>query len=171
MQMPAGHHGTSGQTDGLWKEDGHTSLELYGRNYSVYSHSSLCYGVLETVKRYQSMLVAGQNVSTVVVESPCHPVGYSGRVQADKIFSSPCARNRSASWTADQWIFNGTGNYAKCSYLMDGLFNTSYCRAHFLPPTCFDSQGQPPVARQDFLVRPQTFGRRTHHRNFKKNNF
>jgi len=157
METPASGHSARSLLDYLWREDDQSNLELYGRNYSVYSSSSLCYGVLEVVKRYHSMLVANLNDSTtVVVSSPCHPSGFGGIVQAEKIFSSPCARNRSSSWTLDSWNFNGTGDYGLCSSMIQGLFNESYCRAHFLPPTCFSNQGQPPVNHRDFLVRIKT---------------
>jgi Golgi nucleoside diphosphatase len=36
-----------------YKED----LQLYGKNYSVYTHSYLCYGINEAVRRYQAQLV------------------------------------------------------------------------------------------------------------------
>ena len=36
-----------------YKED----LQLYGKNFSVYTHSYLCYGINEAVRRYQAHLV------------------------------------------------------------------------------------------------------------------
>ena len=136
------------------ESEDHMSLELYGRNYSVYSHSSLCYGVHEVVKRYQSALVANKSSSPIsTVNSPCQPRGFKGSVYSDRVFSTPCARNRSAAWTVDEWAVNGTGDYEACAAFMDGLFNASECGAEFSAFTCFSNEGLPSVSHRDFLVK------------------
>ena len=143
--------GLLGKSNGMWREDDVSYLELYGRNYSVYSQSSLCYGVLEVIKRYQSMLVVEADGSQLVVDSPCQPLGYSVVVRADHIFNSPCSQNRSTA--TQEWTLNGTSNYLECSGLIERLFNATYCQAHFLPPTCFSNEDQPSLENQDFMVR------------------
>ena len=142
-----------GQPSGVWRENGVDNLELYGKNYSVYSQSSLCYGVLEVIKRYQSMLIATANESQSIIQSPCQPTGFSQSIKAEQIYNTPCAQNRTSSPTQVQvWTFNGTSNYSQCSLLVEQLFNTSFCQSHFLPPTCFSNPGQPSVSEHEFLV-------------------
>lgn len=143
--------GLLGQSNGIWREDALNSLKLYGRNYSVYSQSSLCYGVLEVIKRYQSMLIAKSDKSQSIIQSPCQPVGFSQAIKAEQIYSTPCAQNKTNS-PIQVWTFNGTSDYLQCSSLIGSLFNTSFCQSNFLPPTCFYNPGQPSVENQEFFV-------------------
>lgn len=41
-----------------YKED----ITLYGQNYTVYTHSYLCYGINEGIRKYQAKLVMVGNV-------------------------------------------------------------------------------------------------------------
>lgn len=146
---------STSKSGGMWREDDVSNLELYSQKYSVYSQSSLCYGLLEVIKRYQSMLIVeGENNGLKILESPCQPIGHSMVVKANNVFNSPCSENRS---TSDQeWTLKGTSNYLKCSNIIESLFNATYCQSHFLPETCFSNQGQPSLENQDFLVRIYT---------------
>lgn len=154
MEMRNGQGNVSGllsQSNNLWREYNVRDLQLYGRNYSVYSHSSLCYGVFEVIKRYESMLIVDSETNgTNVLDSPCQPLGYSTVVKADRVFNTPCSQNRSTN--VQQWTLNGTSNYAQCSTLIQRLFNLTYCQSHFLPQTCFSAEGQPSLESQDFMV-------------------
>ena len=155
LQVPSGHEVMSNLTsksNGMWREDDVCNLQLYSQNYSVYSQSSLCYGVLEVIKRYESMLIVESETNgSNILESPCQPLGYSSVVRADNVFNSPCSQNRSTS-ILQEWILNGTSNYNQCSELIERLFNSTYCQSHFLPPTCFSNHDQPSLENQDFLV-------------------
>jgi hypothetical protein len=65
LQLPATGGGepsiavAGSEAGSRWGEDADpvAVLSLYGRNYSVYSQSSLCYGVLEVFRRYQAMII------------------------------------------------------------------------------------------------------------------
>lgn len=154
LEMSSGHEtmmNSTSKSGGMWREDDVSNLELYSQNYSVYSQSSLCYGLLEVIKRYQSMLIVeGENNGLKILESPCQPIGHSIVVKANNVFNSPCSENRS---TSDQeWTLKGTSNYLKCSNIIESLFNATYCQSHFLPETCFSNQGQPSLENQDFLA-------------------
>lgn len=154
MEVPNSHKHASrliSLSSDVWREHEVNALELYSSNYSVYSHSSLCYGVLEVIKRYESMLIADAGTSPLtILNSPCQPLGYTNEVKAEQIFSSPCSQNRSNS--LQEWTINGTSNYLECSNLIGRLFDTTYCQSHFLPQTCFSNPGQPPVAEEEFVV-------------------
>lgn len=154
MEIRNSHQNVSGllsQSNNLWREYNVNDLMLYGRNYSVYSHSSLCYGVFEVIKRYESMLIVqAETTGTNVVDSPCQPLGYTQVVKADRVFNTPCSQNRSTS--VEQWTLNGTSDYLQCSSLIERLFNLTYCQSHFLPQTCFSDEGQPSLESQDFMA-------------------
>ena len=65
LQLPATGGGEASIADAgseagsRWGEDADpvAVLALYGRNYSFYSQSCLCYGVLEVFRRYQAMII------------------------------------------------------------------------------------------------------------------
>ena len=154
MEVSNGHKIMSGlvsRSDGMWREDDVSNLELYGNNHSVYSQSSLCYGVLEVIKRYESMLIVeAGSVESKYLESPCQPRGHSVIVKAEKVFNSPCSQNRTNA--IEEWTLNGTSNYLQCSGLIERLFNYTYCHSNFLAPTCFSNHGQPSLENEDFVV-------------------
>lgn len=152
MEVPKRHKsGSINPTNGVARENEVKNLNLYSSSYSVYSHSSLCYGVSEVVKRYESMLIVDTETTPLeVLNSPCQPLGYTTEVKADNIFSSPCSQNRTNN--VQQWTIKGTSNYADCSSLIERLFDTEYCQSHFLPQTCFSNSDQPPVEQENFVV-------------------
>lgn len=65
VEVPEGHVITTtmdtGDTnedwDPLFKNDHISDVELYGQNYTVFTQSSLCYGIMEVIRRYEYILV------------------------------------------------------------------------------------------------------------------
>lgn len=46
-------------------------MELYGNNYTVYTHSYLCYGINEAIRQYQAILVkVGHSVLNLYTTTP-----------------------------------------------------------------------------------------------------
>lgn len=43
--------------DPTFNKDFISDVELYGRNYTVFTQSSLCYGIMEVIRRYEFMLI------------------------------------------------------------------------------------------------------------------
>ncbi len=65
-------------------------LKLYGRQYRIFSHSYLCFGINEAYRRYMAFLYLDGGDNTTVVSDPC---GNFGRVRTAKLsylFGSPC---------------------------------------------------------------------------------
>ncbi|XP_038012486.1 ectonucleoside triphosphate diphosphohydrolase 8 isoform X2 [Motacilla alba alba] len=76
---------------GVPVEDRNTSVffRLYGTNYSLYSHSYLCYGQSQALK----MLLAAlhQASSSAQIIHPCYPQGYQENITVAELYDSPCA--------------------------------------------------------------------------------
>ncbi|NWI55803.1 ENTP8 diphosphohydrolase, partial [Calyptomena viridis] len=128
-------------------EDGNSSVffRLYGTNYSLYSHSYLCYGRTQALK----MLLAAlhQDSQTAEISHPCYPRGYQENVTVAELYDSPCVRAPSTASPALVLTVTGTGDPAGCSTAVQKLFNFS-CGAQ--GPCGFNGVYQPPVRGQFF---------------------
>ncbi|NXA40490.1 ENTP8 diphosphohydrolase, partial [Eudromia elegans] len=129
-------------------EDQNTSvlLRLYGTNYSLYTHSYLCYGQTQALKRLLAALCEGSS-SPQQISHPCYPKGYQENVTAAALYDSPCVPMPSTASLAQVFTVTGTGDPAACRTAIEKLFNFS-CGAH---RTCgFNGIYQPPVRGQFF---------------------
>jgi len=165
VEVPVDHVLTAAIDSNDWnpsfRTDHITDVELYGRNYTVFTQSSLCYGIMEVIRRYQSIIIheAGEDESEI--DSPCQPLGYSSSVTSDYIYGSPCTANASSVMThvrpasvegRRQWVLNGTSDYAKCAVVVEHLFNSTYCHKQFMAQTCFSNQNLPALDHQNFMA-------------------
>ncbi|NXI98899.1 ENTP8 diphosphohydrolase, partial [Psophia crepitans] len=121
-------------------------LRLYGTNYSIYTHSYLCYGQKQALK----MLLASlhqDSPSPQQVSHPCYPKGYQENVITTELYNSPCVHASSTPSAAQNITVTGTGDPAACSTAIQKLFNFT-CGAN---TTCgFNGVYQPPVRGQFF---------------------
>ncbi|NXF45245.1 ENTP8 diphosphohydrolase, partial [Oceanites oceanicus] len=133
---------------GVTIEDKNTSVffRLYGTNYSLYTHSYLCYGQTQALK----MLLAAlhQNSSTPQqISHPCYPKGYQENITTANLYDSPCVHAPSVPSPAQVLTVTGTGDPTACSTVIRKLFNFT-CGAN---RTCgFNGVYQPPVQGQFF---------------------
>ncbi|NXC11769.1 ENTP8 diphosphohydrolase, partial [Orthonyx spaldingii] len=132
---------------GVPVEDRNTSVffRLYGTNYSLYSHSYLCYGQTQAMK----MLLAAlhQASPSAQISHPCYPRGYQENVTLAELYDSPCVRAPSSASPAGVLMVTGTGDPAACGTAVQRLFNFS-CGAR--GPCGFNGVYQPPVRGQFF---------------------
>nr|XP_048679212.1 ectonucleoside triphosphate diphosphohydrolase 8-like isoform X3 [Caretta caretta] len=123
---------------------------LYGFNYTIYTHSYLCYGQNQALKQLilkitENMMVQGS------VNHPCYPEGYQETIKAASIHSIPCTASHlqtlsQASWNA---TLVGTGNATECRMAIKQIFNFTACGQS---QSCtFDGIYQPPVNGEFFL--------------------
>ncbi|XP_025905162.1 ectonucleoside triphosphate diphosphohydrolase 8-like [Nothoprocta perdicaria] len=129
-------------------EDQNTSilLRLYSTNYSLYTHSYLCYGQTQALKMLLAALREGSS-SPQQVTHPCYPKGYQENVTTAALYDSPCVPMPSTPSPAQVFTVTGTGDPAACKTAIEKLFNFS-CGAH---RTCgFNGIYQPPVRGQFF---------------------
>ncbi|NWX06415.1 ENTP8 diphosphohydrolase, partial [Caloenas nicobarica] len=135
---------------GVTIEDKNTSVSfrLYGTNYSLYTHSYLCYGQTQALKMLLAALHQG-NLSSQHISHPCYPNGYQENVTTADLYNSPCVRAPNTSSPAQVLTVTGTGDPAACSIAVRKLFNFNIsCGAN---RTCgFNGVYQPPVRGQFF---------------------
>ncbi|KAM9702497.1 protein CC2D2B [Dama dama] len=116
-------------------------FRLYGKNYSVYTHSFLCYGKDQAL--LQKLALELQGASGIVYE-PCFHSGYLRKMKMSVFNEGFCAR-RHVSNPSYYPLFDievrGTGNFQQCQQGIIQLFNSSYCpysscsfNGVFLPP-------------------------------------
>ncbi|KAM4647847.1 ectonucleoside triphosphate diphosphohydrolase 8-like isoform 2-T2 [Amazona ochrocephala] len=65
-------------------------FRLYGANYSIYTHSYLCYGQKQALKMLMASLHQA-SPSTVQISHPCYPRGYQENITMAELYDSPCA--------------------------------------------------------------------------------
>ncbi|XP_032933551.1 ectonucleoside triphosphate diphosphohydrolase 8-like [Catharus ustulatus] len=132
---------------GVPVEDRNTSVffRLYGTDYSLYSHSYLCYGQKQVLKR----LVAALHQANLSAEisHPCYPQGYQENLTVAELYDSPCVQAPSSVNPDLVLSVMGTGDPAACATAVQRLFNFS-CGAQW--PCGFNGVYQPPVRGQFF---------------------
>ncbi|NXJ79048.1 ENTP8 diphosphohydrolase, partial [Trogon melanurus] len=76
---------------GITTDDNSTRalLRLYGTNYSIYTHSYLCYGQKQALKMLTASLHQ-VSPSSQQISHPCYPKGYWENVTTADLYDSPC---------------------------------------------------------------------------------
>ncbi|XP_066520544.1 ectonucleoside triphosphate diphosphohydrolase 8 [Hoplias malabaricus] len=117
-------------------------LQLYGYRYQLYTHSYLCYGKDQVLKRIQAYIQTSNPNNTV--NHPCYHSGYNLTIALADIYNSPCVDKPMTYDPTKKVIFIGTGNSQQCLSLMETLVNLSKCALY---PDCgFNNIYQPPVS-------------------------
>lgn len=99
-------------------------VTLYGENYDVYTHSFLCYGVVQMLNTIHAVLIK-KNPTVNNIQHVCLPRGYQKNVSTTDIFASPCVSGTVKDLNI---TFIGTGNEKECQALLsENLFNKSSC--------------------------------------------
>ncbi|XP_009474797.1 PREDICTED: ectonucleoside triphosphate diphosphohydrolase 8-like [Nipponia nippon] len=121
-------------------------LRLYGTNYSIYTHSYLCYGEKQALKMLMASLHQDSQTPQQI-SHPCYPKGYQENVSTADLYDSPCVHAPSTPSPAQNLTVTGTGDPTACGTAIEKLFNFS-CGAN---RTCgFNGVYQPPVRGQFF---------------------
>ncbi|XP_059213430.1 ectonucleoside triphosphate diphosphohydrolase 2-like [Centropristis striata] len=120
-------------------------LRLYGQQYSLYTHSFLCYGQDQVLKRLTAHIVNSQGFSSSV-SHPCLPAGTSRTLTLSSIFSSPCTDQYRPSSPMDPQAsvtLQGIGHYEQCEGNVSQIFSFSSCS---FSHCSFDNVFQPNVS-------------------------
>ncbi|XP_001374396.1 ectonucleoside triphosphate diphosphohydrolase 2 [Monodelphis domestica] len=114
-------------------------LQLYGQSYRVYTHSFLCYGRDQILKRLLAGVLQRYN------SHPCWPKGYQTKVLLKDVYTSPCTSALRPQHYDDnaKTTLSGSGDPILCQQLVSDLFNFSSCS---FSRCSFNSIFQPPVA-------------------------
>ncbi|XP_064533370.1 ectonucleoside triphosphate diphosphohydrolase 8-like [Pseudopipra pipra] len=124
-----------------------SKFTLYGYNYNIYTHSYLCYGQNEMLKRLAKELIVASAPSTRVYH-PCYPKGYNETVRLSAFRASPCTDWSDARLpVGDSTVtLEGRGNASGCLAAVRELFNFSACGQS--RDCTFDGVYQPPLRGQ-----------------------
>ncbi|KFW80886.1 Ectonucleoside triphosphate diphosphohydrolase 2, partial [Phalacrocorax carbo] len=102
-------------------------LQLYGQVYKVYTHSFLCYGRDQVLKRLLSKLLQAESYQATIPH-PCWPTGYHKSLLLSSIYDSPCTEKERPSLALNTTItVVGTGNGSLCSLHVSKLFDFTTC--------------------------------------------
>ncbi|XP_019494631.1 PREDICTED: ectonucleoside triphosphate diphosphohydrolase 1 [Hipposideros armiger] len=113
-------------------------FRLYGKDYSVYTHSFLCYGKDQALLQKLAKDIQG---TARILKDPCFNYGYNRVMNVSELRDSPCTRKFKTTLPFYMLEIQGTGNFEQCQQSIFKLFNTSHCPySHcsfneiFLPP-------------------------------------
>ncbi|NXD00454.1 ENTP8 diphosphohydrolase, partial [Certhia familiaris] len=123
-----------------------SELTLYGYSYNIYTHSYLCYGQNEMLKRLAKELIVSS--PSTRVHHPCYPKGYNETVSLSSFRTSPCTDGSDPRLPlGDSTVtLEGRGNASGCLAALRKLFNFSACGQS--QDCTFDGVYQPPLRGQ-----------------------
>ncbi|NWY18681.1 ENTP8 diphosphohydrolase, partial [Aphelocoma coerulescens] len=123
-----------------------SEFTLYGYSYNIYTHSYLCYGQNEMLKRLAKELIV--SFPSTRVHHPCYPKGYNETVSLSSFHASPCTEGSDPRLPlGDSSVtLEGRGNASGCLAALRKLFNFSACGQS--QDCTFDGVYQPPLRGQ-----------------------
>uniref|UniRef100_A0A2K6KJK1 Ectonucleoside triphosphate diphosphohydrolase 8 n=1 Tax=Rhinopithecus bieti TaxID=61621 RepID=A0A2K6KJK1_RHIBE len=116
-------------------------FRLYGSNYSVYTHSYLCFGRDQMLSRLLVGLV--QSRPAALLRHPCYLSGYQTTLALAPLYESPCVHTAPPLSLPQNLTVEGTGNPGACVSAIRELFNFSSCQGQ--EDCAFDGIYQPPL--------------------------
>uniref|UniRef100_A0ABM5F5T6 Ectonucleoside triphosphate diphosphohydrolase 8 n=1 Tax=Pogona vitticeps TaxID=103695 RepID=A0ABM5F5T6_9SAUR len=114
--VPAGHIADPAEA---------AQFRLYGFNYTIYTHSYLCYGQNEALQQVIGIIV--NSSSAEEVSHPCYPTGYKELVRTVDLFSSPCTEKLGWPPSSRNVTLVGAGNATLCREAVKKIFSFSNC--------------------------------------------
>ncbi|XP_010140698.1 PREDICTED: ectonucleoside triphosphate diphosphohydrolase 2 [Buceros rhinoceros silvestris] len=118
-------------------------LKLYGQAYKVYTHSFLCYGRDQVLKRLLSKLLQVESLQAPI-SHPCWPTGYQKNLLLSSVYDSPCTEKEKPNLALNTTVtVVGTGNGTLCTLHVSKLFDFSTCS---FSRCSFDGIFQPEVS-------------------------
>ncbi|XP_075390424.1 ectonucleoside triphosphate diphosphohydrolase 1 isoform X1 [Tenrec ecaudatus] len=115
-------------------------FRLYGRNYTVFTHSFLCFGKDQAL--LWKLARKATNLQSDLLLEPCFHPGYSKTVATKELYGSYCSRKFYNLDQGDTIRIQGTGNFLECQKSILELFSASYCNSN---DCVFDSVHIPPI--------------------------
>ncbi|KAG7240053.1 hypothetical protein INR49_028056 [Caranx melampygus] len=125
-------------------------LKLYGQIYKVYTHSFLCYGQDQFLRKLTAHLIKTQGVKSYV-RHPCYPKQFNMSIKLGKdVFDSPCTKSFRPPQFDPQMSMTvvGTGDYNSCLSNVKKIFSFDQC--HY-SKCSFDGVFQPSL-RGSFMA-------------------
>ncbi|OXB80633.1 UNVERIFIED_CONTAM: hypothetical protein H355_005562 [Colinus virginianus] len=114
-------------------------LRLYGTNYSVYTHSYLCYGQKQVLKRLLASLHQ-DSPDPQQISHPCYPRGYRENVTTAELYNSPCVPTLSTPSPAQVLMLQKDFPTRNKIHLRDSCAASSYVLTLLLQGYKFDDK-------------------------------
>ncbi|XP_040011233.1 ectonucleoside triphosphate diphosphohydrolase 2-like [Xiphias gladius] len=125
-------------------------MKLYGQIYRLYTHSFLCYGQDQFLRKLMAHLITTQGVKPQV-SHPCYPQQFKISIKlGEDVFDSPCTKNyRPTQFDPHMPVtVVGTGDYQNCLGNVKKMFSFDNCS---YSKCSFDGVFQPSV-RGNFMA-------------------
>uniref|UniRef100_A0A671NX32 Ectonucleoside triphosphate diphosphohydrolase 2b n=1 Tax=Sinocyclocheilus anshuiensis TaxID=1608454 RepID=A0A671NX32_9TELE len=107
-------------------KDNLMKLQLYGRDYQIYTKSFLCYGRDQVLLRLLALLMKTQGSDRSIVH-PCYPAGHSDSIKLSSVFDTPCNKRQTPYKPDDDLQIKETGNYDQCLGNVSCRFSFNKC--------------------------------------------
>ncbi|XP_043914325.1 ectonucleoside triphosphate diphosphohydrolase 2 [Protopterus annectens] len=103
-------------------------LRLYGQNYKVYTHSFLCYGRDQILRRVLSKVLKANNYGDNTV-NPCWPRDYNQTVVLEHVYDSSCtAEERPSPFDKTKKVMvSGSQDAAACRAHVESMIDLTTC--------------------------------------------
>ncbi|CAI5666411.1 ectonucleoside triphosphate diphosphohydrolase 2 isoform X1 [Oreochromis aureus] len=103
-------------------------LRLYGHEYTLYTHSFLCYGKDQFLMRLLAHIMKSQGYPQSVTH-PCYPADHSRTVTLSSILDSPCTvKYKPSSYDPHASVtVHGSGHYEYCLGNVSEVFSFNSC--------------------------------------------
>ncbi|XP_062988533.1 ectonucleoside triphosphate diphosphohydrolase 1 [Elgaria multicarinata webbii] len=100
---------------------------LYGKSYTVYTHSFLCYGKDQALRL--KLLNDVLDSSTGIFQDPCFQQGYKRTLNISHLRTNPCTATKFTpnNSTHLQLLIEGAGDYERCLTSLEEIFSTTNC--------------------------------------------
>ncbi|XP_075889616.1 ectonucleoside triphosphate diphosphohydrolase 1 isoform X2 [Nelusetta ayraudi] len=122
--------------------DNSVFFRLYGSDYSLYTHSFLCYGKDQALK----MVLARQTqLGPITLADPCLNPGFTDTKNYSAVYNSPCVSALKPASLPASFTHTGTGNFQQCQERVKNIFNSSRCS---YSQCSFNGVYQPPLQGQ-----------------------
>ncbi|XP_060107351.1 ectonucleoside triphosphate diphosphohydrolase 8 [Heteronotia binoei] len=108
--------------DPIVEEEEAARFRLYGFDYTIYTHSYLCYGQNQALLHALRVIVNSSTLDRF--EHPCYPVGYTENITRTSFYNSPCAKQQEPAASGNV-ILQGLGDANRCQETFKEIFNFS----------------------------------------------
>ncbi|NWT57127.1 ENTP8 diphosphohydrolase, partial [Erythrocercus mccallii] len=124
-----------------------SNFTLYGHSYNIYTHSYLCYGQNEMLKRLAKELIVVRGEEHLHGAAPCQQSSLEQRHAASLKLICLCGRGNEIKQSENYIVtLEGRGNASGCLAALRNLFNFSACGQS--QDCTFDGVYQPPLRGQ-----------------------
>ncbi|CAL8380326.1 unnamed protein product [Gadus morhua 'NCC'] len=114
----------SARFDGTESPDNLMTFRLYGNDYNLYTHSYLCYGKDQALRKMLALQTASGPTS---LSDPCFHPGYIRTRDYSELYASPCVARSKPQASPRNFTLKGTGDFDSCRTAVKKIFDFSKC--------------------------------------------